>query len=409
MDDIRCPSCQHVFKIDEALEGQIGARILAESNRKHAEELESVKKKAEASIREQFDIELQTVRTQSVTTLELEKKRFEAELEGKARLAALDQELLVKRIMDDAEAAKKQNTELLEQLTELTKQLSAEKKVSEEATFNAQKRLADEEAKIREEAGRSADERYELKLKQLNKQLEDTKTALTEAEKKASQGSQQNQGEVLEITLEESLRIEFPFDVIEEVKKGVRGADVKQTVRNNRSHECGTLLWETKNAVWSAGWIQKFKEDIRAANADIGILVSVDTEKHGEISNIDGVWIVKPGLALAVGNILRSQILSVYSANNNAQNKDAKMDILYQYLTGTEFRYRVEAIIDNYKILLKSLEKEKRATELRWSKQEKAISSVIKNTIGMYGDLQGITGGALSDIKQLEAEESDED
>jgi hypothetical protein len=239
---------------------------------------------------------------------------------------------------------------------------------------------------------------------ELQKKLDDQTKLAEEMKRKAEQGSQQNQGEVLELDLEDALRSEFPIDDVTEVKKGVRGADIIQTVKNNRLEECGILLWESKNASWQPSWIAKFKEDIRNAGASIGIIVSKELpDDYGDMKAIEAnVWAVKPKLALVLAVAMRNQIINVYTANHNNENKDEKMEILYQFLTGPEFRHRIEAIIENYSMLQDEIEKEKRSSQLRWAKQEKSVRAVIDNTIGMYGDLQGITGGAMGEIKQLE-------
>jgi hypothetical protein len=215
----------------------------------------------------------------------------------------------------------------------------------------------------------------------------------------------------LELDLENRLREEFPFDQIDEVKKGARGADLKQIVKNHSFADCGILLWETKNGKWQPAWVPKFKQDIREANANIGVIVSqeIPTE-YGDMKHLESnVWVVKPSLAPVLAAALRATILQVDAANKMNAGKDAKMEALYQFLVGPEFRHRVEAIVENYGTLQAEIEREKRAAALRWAHQEKAIRAVIDNTIGMYGDLQGITNRALPTIKSLELPEITDD
>jgi hypothetical protein len=291
-------------------------------------------------------------------------------------------------------------------------QLSESNKARENAEFEAQKKFAAEEAKLREEVARQADDRQRFNLAARDKTIADLQRSLDDAQRKAAQGSQQMQGEVLELDLEQQLREEFPFDDIVEVKKGARGADVKQLVRNQLGDTCGVLLWETKNGKWQPAWIAKFKQDIREANANIGVIVSAEMpEEFGELKHLEGtVWVAAPRLATRLAAALRMTILQVDSANKMNAGKDAKMESLYQFLVGPEFKHRIEAIIESYTLLQDELEKEKRSYALKWSRQEKAIRAVIDNTIGMYGDLQGITNRALPIIKPLELIESgDED
>ncbi|MCL2054765.1 MAG: DUF2130 domain-containing protein [Oscillospiraceae bacterium] len=224
--------------------------------------------------------------------------------------------------------------------------------------------------------------------------------------RKAEQGSIQIQGEVLENEMENLLLNEFPADTINGIKKGVRGADVKQIVKNKRLEDCGIMLWESKNAMWSNDWIAKLKNDMLDAGAAIGILVAKNMPKEfGEIHNLgSNIWVVRPNLALALGTALRSTILQVYTANHNSVNKDAKMERIYQYLTGAEFANRIRVIISNYRILQDEIEKEKRSANLRWGRQEKAIRGVIDNAHSFYGDLQGLTGSDLQKFLLIETE-----
>lgn len=375
---ITCPNCKASIPLSEAITHQISDSVMKEERAKLQQEAEKAKQAALAEA--------------NIAT----SKRFEQELQSRK---------------EEVETEKIANKELRDQLGELMKSLRTEKQARENAELEAQKKLAAEEGKIREEVTKNADEKYRLKLAEQEKQLSDTKKALEDAQRKAEQGSQQNQGEVLELDLENRLREEFPLDEIVEVKKGARGADIKQLVHNQSGISCGVLLWETKNGKWQPAWVAKFKQDIREANASIGVIVSAETPSEiGEMKNIEGnVWVVNPRLATRLAAGLRTTILHVDSANKMNAGKDAKMEALYQFLVGPEFRHRVEAIVENYTVLQDEIEREKRASVLKWARQEKAIRSVIDNTIGMYGDLQGVTNRALPTIKNLELPEAEEE
>lgn len=415
MNTIICKSCGVHIEIDKALEGQIEARILAAERHKHEEELTTLKKRSVEWANEQIKnkLELETAKTQQTLELERQKnqqaldherEKMKLELEGTARKKAQEQEHLIQSLRDDAKAEKEASSELRGQLKELMESLREEKRARANAELEAQKKLAEDEAKIREEVQKSADEKFRLKAMEQEKKIADMQKSLDEAQRKAAQGSQQNQGEVLELDLENRLREEFPFDDISEVKKGQRGADISQIVRSQAMQACGVLLWETKNGKWQPAWVPKFKQDIREANANIGVIVSQQMPgEYGDMKHIEGnVWAVKPKLAPMLAVALRTTILQVDAANRMSAGKDTKMEALYQFLVGPEFRHRVEAIVENYGMLQAEIEKEKRAAALRWAHQEKAIRGVIDNTIGMYGDLQGITSRALPAIKSLE-------
>ncbi len=420
MNTITCTTCGTTIEIDKALVGQVEAEILAAEHKKHEAEIVKMMAEAEAKfvadkkrleqaanekIKSQEEINSEKLRQE----IELERQRLKVQLEGEVRKKSQAQTLRIEQLQEDAKAEKEANIELRTQLKELMMTLREEKNARANAEIVAQKKLAENEDNIRNEARKLADEAHHLKQLEMEKKLADTQRALEDAQRKASQGSQQNQGEVLELDLEERLHEEFPFDDIQEVKKGQRGADIVQTVKNKQFAVCGVLLWETKNGKWQPAWTVKFRADIREANANIGVIVSHELPiEFGDMKYLEGnVWAVKPRLAPVLAAALRSTILQVNAANRNAEGKDAKMEALYAFLVGPEFRHRVEAIVENYGVLQEEIEKEKRASALRWARQEKSIRAVIDNTLGMYGDLQGITARSLPPIQALESGEDE--
>lgn len=421
MNIVTCTQCGFEIEVDKALEGQIEARVLAAERHKHADELAKLKTEQEAEtarqqqasaalLQKQLEGELNLMRAQAEADLDLERKKLAQHAANERRKLSAEQDDLISSLRADATDAKTDNQKLRTDLGELMKSLSAEKRARENAELEANKKLAASEDLIREEVAKSSDEKYRLRTLEQEKKIADMQKSLDEAQRKAAQGSQQNQGEVLELDLENRLREEFPLDEISEVKKGVRGADLIQLVRNRTLSDCGVLLWETKNGKWQPLWVPKFKADIRAANANIGVIVSQEIpSEYGDMKHLEAnVWVVKPRLAPVLASALRATILQVDAANRNSVGKDAKMEALYQFVVGPEFRHRIEAIVENYGMLQAEIEKEKRAAALRWSHQEKAIRSVIDNAIGMYGDLQGITNQALPSIKTLELDSGDE-
>lgn len=409
MNTITCTKCGATIEVDKALEGQIEKRVLAAEKHKHEVEITAIKKRAAELANEQLKNQLALQTERNKQTLELEREKIKLELDSQSKKRVFEQEHLIQSLKDDAKAEKESSAELRTQLKELMDSLREEKKAHANVELAAQKKLAESEDKIREEVSKNADEKYRLRALEQEKKIADMQKSLDEAQRKAAQGSQQNQGEVLELDLENRLREEFPFDEINEIKKGQRGADLSQTVRNKAMAPCGILLWETKNGKWQPAWIAKFKQDIREANASIGVIVSqqMPTE-YGDMKHLESnVWAVKPTLAPMLAVALRTTILQVDAANKMSAGKDTKMEALYQFLVGPEFRHRVESIVENYGTLQQEIEKEKRAAALRWAHQEKAIRAVIDNTIGMYGDLQGITSQALPIIKSLEPGDDD--
>jgi hypothetical protein len=214
------------------------------------------------------------------------------------------------------------------------------------------------------------------------------------------------QGEVLELDFEHRLRRMFHRDAIEPVPRGVRGADLVQTVRNPVGIDCGSILWEVKNTkAWSIGWVAKLKDDMAETRASLAILVTValpgSIERFGQI---DGVWVTDPLSALPLAAALRQQLLEIERERQASTGKAVKMEMLYSYLAGNEFKGRVEGIVEAFTTLQDQLQRERRAMEKNWKEREKQIERVIKNTVGLYGDMQGIIGGQIPTIEALELE-----
>jgi hypothetical protein len=231
----------------------------------------------------------------------------------------------------------------------------------------------------------------------LQDQIEDLK-------RKATQGSQQAQGEIAELGLEAVLSSEFPQDQIAPVPKGVRGADVVQVVVDSQGRGCGTIAWEMKNTKnWSDGWLEKLRDDQRGLKADVAVIVSSVLPKGMErFGRVDGVWITESQCVLGLATALRSSLIHVAQARSVAEGRGTKMESLYSYLTGNEFRQRVEAVVEAFVSMQGDVEKERRSMESIWAKREKQITRAITGLAGMYGDMQGIVGAPLPKVAQLE-------
>ncbi len=318
---------------------------------------------------------------------------YKAEVEKKAARDIVDE--------------KARNAKLAKQVDDLLDEIRALRRRDEEREIEMKKKLFDEEEKIRLEAAKRYEEEHKLKDLEKDKKINDLREALEAAQKKATQGSQQTQGESLELELEERLRAEFPMDEISEVKKGVRGADIVQAVRDKYGRSCGTILWESKNAKWSHTWISKLKEDKMQAKADIAALITVDLPEGLETFKYDdrGVWIVDWRHFISLAFALRYNLVVLNNERTKQDGKDEKMEVMYNYLTGNEFRDKVEGIIESYDLLREDIEREKRWYQAKWSRQEKIIGKIIGNTSSMYGDLKGVIGHDLPQIKTLELPE----
>jgi hypothetical protein len=245
---------------------------------------------------------------------------------------------------------------------------------------------------------------HKLKDAEKDKQLNDMQKQIEELNRKSQQASQQAQGEVLEIELENSLRQEFFYDDIKPVAKGVRGADVIQTVRGQNGMDCGTIIWEAKRTKnWQQDWIQKLKDDQRDAKANVAVIVTIAMPKDVErIRNIDGVWVCDFATYIGLATALRAGIIDVAHVRLAMQGKSEKTEMLYNYFSGNEFRQRMETILDTFITMRAELDSEKRAIMKQWAAREKQIDKITQASSFLYGDVKGIIGSALAPIDSLE-------
>ena len=267
-----------------------------------------------------------------------------------------------------------------------------------------QQKLRTQVAIARRDIETKVSKEYEHKALEKNKQLMDMQKQIQELKRKAEQGSQQTQGEAFELALENRLLRNFPRDDIRGVPAGVRGADIIQLVRDSGGDNCGSILWETKNArVWNKSWIVKLKSDQRKTKADFAVLLT-STFPRGEaqLTQCEGIWIVDFGSSIGLATALRSHIVEVERYKQAGVGTDEKVRRLYGYLSGTEFRQHIEAIVESFRGMQCALEKEKRDTEKRWAERQQQIHSIVTNVVGIYGGLQTSSESALPKIKHLE-------
>ncbi len=405
-DTIKCPNCGKVIKISEAIADEIEGHLREDYEKEKAKWREGELKKAE------------------------EKARREAEGAANEKLAAVEEKLARERRTIDAER-KKAEESMQREVSDLKAQVdekAAQLKKAEDAELDLrkkqreiedrerkmelemQRKLDEERGRIRQVAQEEFEDSHKLKLAEKDKMLDDMKRRLEDMKRKAEQGSQQTQGEVLELELEGMFRAKFPFDEIEAVSKGVRGGDVIQTVKTQSGKVCGKILWETKRTkAWSDGWIQKVKDDRRDAKADIAVIVS-ETLPEGfrHFRQVKDVWVTDVPTTMSLAIALRMILIQVARTKDTQTGKEEKMEIVYNYLTGAEFKNRVQAIMEGFVSLRHDVEAERRAMEKIWAKREKQIDRVVLNIAGMRGDLEGIVGKTLPTIKILELPEGED-
>ncbi len=395
LDSIECPSCGEVIPISETIYHQVAERAERDLKAKSLQQeraLAAREKQLQARegafdrlVQEHVEAATADLKTQAEQQA---RRSVSLELEDLRRQAADKDEKL--------QAAEKAELELRKQKRALEERERA-------LELETARRIDEERRKIEEQAVRQIEERYRLKDAEKDKKLQDALAVNEELRRKLQQGSQQTQGEVLELELEELIRTTFPFDQIEPVPKGVNGADVIQRVHNKNGHCCGAIVWESKRTKgWSEGWIQKLKDDLRLVKGDLAIIVSEALPKEVKhFAHMKGVWVSSRDCALTVAAALRFQLIEVANIKAAAVGKNEKMEIIYKYLSGPEFRQRVEAIVEAFIDMQEDLQEERRVAERRWSKREKQIQRVISNTSGMYGDLQGLVGSSLGSIPAL--------
>jgi hypothetical protein len=346
----------------------------------------------------------QTVRAEELQRAKVREQILKDQMDGQNRLIREIQTQLAEK--NSAEIALKHAIEELK----LSHQEALQKAVVEARQAAA--------AEVFQKAEQLANQRFReeldalrLKQRELEKQRDDARQVAEDLRRKMEQGSQQTQGEVLELILERELASRFGTDRIEPISKGVFGADVVQHVLTSDGRACGSITWETKNAQnWNPKWLEKLRADMIANKSEFGILVStVLPEGVDHFGLIDGLWACDLKVWPLLATTLRQQLIALTFARISSEGRDRKMEIVYRYLTGPEFRERVNAILRTFVGMKEQLEREKRALIKQWSAREKQIETVIDGMSGMYGDLQGIIGSAsLPEIASLKLDEPDE-
>lgn len=388
---ITCPYCKKHFEISDAIQHQIEDELL----KAKTEQSETIRKEydvlAESKIKDA--VQSAIAEAKQATELQLAKERQTAKLE--LEKAKHSTELETELLRSQAESSKESEKQLREQQKGLLEDLSKANKAKEDAELTARKELLEKEKFIREEATTRASEDFNTKIREQEETINKLREQLTTAKQVAEQGSQQLQGEILELDIEQALRAAFPFDTIDEVKKGERGSDIRQIVNEQFYQNCGLILWECKNAkTYQAGWLGKLKDELATEKAQIGVIVFNPTDGCGDDFKqlADNIWLVKPRYTIMLATFLREVCVKVAVANRNAEGKDVKIEMIYNYLTGGEFSNRIRYIIESYDEMAKQLDTEKKQTQKRWAAQEKILQKVTCSLYGMSGDLQGIAG-----------------
>jgi hypothetical protein len=405
---ITCPKCGQEFELTDALTGRIRAHLEAELTRDVAKREADLNSKDRAL--KKLEAQLADSRKEMEDEIEVRLKARMAEAEKKAseKLEGKYADQL-KELKDDLEQKAVAIKAFREQELELRKRQKKLEEAAESLELEVARKLDEEREKIRKEVAQKASEEHRLKDLEKEKLIRDLQNSLADMKRKAEQGSMETQGEVLEQDFEAQLKTFFVHDDIQPVPKGIRGADLVQTVKTPLGADCGVLLWETKNTkAWSGNWIPKLKDDMIEVRATIAILVSVVLPAEiNRFGQLDGVWVSDPLCAIPLAAALREQLVAVNRERSASVGKSEKMEALYQYLAGVEFKQKIEGIVEAFTGMQDQLNKERRAMERQWKQREKQIERVVKNTVGLYGDMQGIIGGQIPVIPALELDDDE--
>jgi hypothetical protein len=384
---IKCPECGAEFELSQAIARDMETAFA----KKYQAEMKAFEEKARREMTEQ---------------METARKRFSEDARKKAEAALKGEMDELKGELDSKNKRLEESQKQEMSLRKKQRELEEREKAIELETA---RKVDAERNKIREDTLRNSEEQHRLKDAEKDKQLSEMRRQIDELKRKAEIASQQTQGEVLELELEEMLKAEFQFDDIEPVGKGQKGGDIIQTVKTQSGRECGKILWETKRTkTWSDTWIQKLKDDQRDTKADLAVLVSESLPKGmSQFRLIDGVWVAAISSSLSLALALRVVLTQVARERQLETGKKEKMELVYNYLTGVEFRNRVEAIVESFMAMKQGLDKERTAMNKIWDKREKQIQRVLLNIGGMQGDIEGLSGMSLPRIDALELPEGD--
>jgi len=406
-DTVACPHCGKDFVLQDAITRQLIERYESEYESKLEGERrqlrESLVADAERAAAKQFDAQIAQLQDQ-VAQGSAAQAKMKAQLEATAQRAA---EEARRESAEQAQALKAELASKEERLTvyreaelALRKEKSELEEKHKEMALQIQREVDAQRKRIEE----SSAESYRLREAEWRKKIDDAQKANADLKRKLEQGSQQLQGEVLELEIEELLATAFPLDGIEPVKKGARGADVIQTVRLRSGALCGRIVWETKRAEnWSNAWVPKLKDDQQAAGGELAVLVSTAFPAGiGEpMAMYEGVWLVRPDLVRALAEALRTVLIESQRQKAISAGKGESMEAVYNYVTSAQFAQKVRAVVDAYQQMREDLDREKSAMQRLWKKREGQLERVTSNMLGICGELQGVSAEALPQLDDI--------
>lgn len=415
--EVKCPGCSQSFQIEEVMAEEYKKELKREMLSYKSKKDEETQKIREELLRKDEEYNKKTRQQDLVfqERLASEKKQLQQQLEQNLRktIASDFENERAMLINSNKESEEKLKLSRQKEMEFLQREQQLKNKEAE-MELQLQRKLQEQRGEIAEQIRKQEADKnsiketeHQLRVKELEKQLDDQKKLAEEMKRKAEQGSMQLQGEVQELILEELLRQSFPFDVISEVGKGVRGADCVQTVRNQFGQECGRIIYESKRTKDFGGdWIEKLKKDMRSQGVDVAVIVSQCYPKGMDcFGEKDGVWICSFEEAKAVAYILRDGIVKLFNTNKSQENRGDKMQLLYSYLTSTEFSEQWKAIKEGFMSMRQSIQQERIAMERMWKAREKQLEKVLLNAAWIRGSIEGIAGSDTIELSLTDDEE----
>ena len=399
---ITCPNCQTQIEITEVISTQLRASIRDELETELGLVRQKLKQQQEDLAKKQQELQekVQAVEEQVEAKLAAERPVLEQAIRQRLReeqdLELKDKAAVIAELQAKVQEATAKELIFLKEKRELQEK-------ARNVDLEVERRLQEQLQAVREQAAKDMEEQQKLKLMESEQKVQTLLKQIEDLKRRAEQGSQQAQGEVLEIALEELLKGLFPTDAIEPVPKGVRGADVVQRVFDDSGLDCGLILWESKRTRhWSKDWLPKLRDDLRMVGASRSVIVSEQLPEHiRHFGQVDGVWVASWACVHPVAVMLRESLIGVAKSRRALDGQHGKMELVYNYLTGQEFCNRVSGIAEAFVTMRQDLEREKQVFQTQWNKRAKQLERVLLNTTGLYGDLQGIIGSTLPEIRGL--------
>lgn len=399
---VGCPKCQHQFPLEQGISQQtidryadefeqtLSAQTKVRAEKEAAQQVAALKAQlAEASkSSEEHKTQLALVR---------EEAKKDARQAVETDLKSLQEANLAK----EEALSKARSGEI-----ELRRKLREAEDARNSTEVEYQRKLDDERKRITEQERVAAGQEAERRVAQMKTQLEQAQKEASDLKRKLEQGSQQIQGEALELGLEMILREAFPLDRIEEVPKGVSGADLLQRVCSPSGQLCGTIIWETKETkVFQPAWLQKLKDDQRDVGAETAVIVTATMPKDVTEPFVrqSDVWVTCIAAARPVAEALRATLIEMHKLRQANAGRSEKMELLYNYVCSPQFAQRMKAVVDGFAGMRKELDDEKKAFTRIWQKREKQLDRLTGGMVAIVGDLQGIGDGALPQLDSIAA------